>query len=409
MQISRAMLWREGVMRMIEIIYKEESKKEEQESCFQIPVNIRQIGESKGPQKIYMEDYAYTFLKKISRQDKEGKIAILLGEHHFSQGTTYLFIKSALQIKDMEVSSEHLDFNDKIWGQVNETSNEYFPNQEILGWFLSIPGFSMQLNEMMVKTHLDYFAGNEKVLFVVEPGEWDEAFYIFENGKMNRQSGYYIYYEKNEPMQNYMIEMNQNKSIEETENIPDRAVVNFRKTIKNNQEEETKPEKRNWAMGAYVALAFLAVGVAVYSRSENLQRMVLSALEQERDEKDTLVSALPQNTNPSLTPTLTPTQNPDNSSFLDDENQQNTGTGENNGGGQENLNADEQEKEPSDSQQTDASSMQEYIIKKGDTLTSISMTYYGNLEMIDEICRLNNISKENLIFAGQKIVLPEKP
>ena len=405
------MLWREGVMRMIEIIYKEESKTEEQDSCFQIPINIRQIGESKGSQKIYMEDYAYTFLKKISHQDKEGQIAILLGEHHHMQGTTYLFIKSALKIKGMEVSSEHLDFNDRIWGQVNETSEKYFPNQEILGWFLSIPGFSMQLNEMLVKTHLDYFAGNEKVLFVVEPGEWDEAFYIFENGTMNRQSGYYIYYEKNEPMQNYMIEMNQNKSIEETENIPDRAVINFRKTIQNSQNTEEKPkeEKKNWAIGAYVALAFLAVGVAVYSRSENLQRMVLSAVEREDKETDQLVSALPQDNNPSDTPSLTPTQSP-NHSFLDDENQQNdgenTGTADSNQGGQ-NLNADEQEKYPSNSQQTDVSSMKEYIIKKGDTLTSICMAHYGNAEMIEEICRINNISSENLILAGQKILLPE--
>lgn len=401
------MLWREGVMCMIEIIYKEESKKEEQESCFQIPVNIRQIGESKGSQKIYMEDYAYTFLKKISRQDKEGQIAILLGEHHYAQGTTYLFIKSALQIKDMEVSSEHLNFSDRIWGQVNETSEKYFPNQEILGWFLSIPGFSMQLNEMMIKTHLDYFAGNEKVLFVVEPGEWDEAFYIFENGVMNRQAGYYIYYEKNEPMQNYMIEMNQNKSIEETENIPDRAVVNFRKTIQNHQkpEEEPKLEKRNWTIGVYVALAFFAVGVAVYSRSENLQRMVLSVFENESNEQDQLVSVSPQGTNPSVSPTLTPTQHPNHSSFLDDENQQNE---QNNQSGQ-NLNADQQEKYPTDFQQTDVSSLQEYIIKKGDTLTSISVAHYGNAEMIEEICRINNISKENFILAGQKIYLPEKP
>ena len=51
---------------MIEIIYKEDQKKAEgNEEYFQIPNNIRQIGEIKGQQKIYIEDYAYTFLKKI--------------------------------------------------------------------------------------------------------------------------------------------------------------------------------------------------------------------------------------------------------------------------------------------------------------------------------------------------------
>jgi len=199
--------------------------------------------------------------------------------------------------------------------------------------------------------------------------------------------------------------MNQNKSIEETENIPDRAVVNFRKTIQHNQksEEEPKSEKKNWVLGAYVALAFLAVGVAGYSRSENLQKMVLSVFEGESGDKEQLVSASPQDNNPLVSPSLTPTQNPNHSSFLDDENQQN---GEDNQGGQ-NMNADQQEKDPTDSQQTDVSSMQEYIIKKGDTLTSISMAHYGTAEMIEEICRVNSISKENFILAGQKIYLPK--
>ena len=52
---------------MIEIIYKEEQKKAEgNEEFFEVPKNIRQIGEIKGHQKIYIEDYAYTFLKTFS-------------------------------------------------------------------------------------------------------------------------------------------------------------------------------------------------------------------------------------------------------------------------------------------------------------------------------------------------------
>ena len=81
---------------------------------------------------------------------------------------------------------------------------------------------------------------------------------------------------------------------------------------------------------------------------------------------------------------------------------------ENNENNQSNLTADEEEKESSDAEQTDSSVLKEYIIQKGDTLTSISMSQYGTLEMIDEICRINDISREDFIFPGQKIVLPEE-
>ena len=55
---------------MIEIVYeKEKQKSEGNESFFRIPNNIRQIGEVGGTQKIYIEDYAYTYLCRISSEN----------------------------------------------------------------------------------------------------------------------------------------------------------------------------------------------------------------------------------------------------------------------------------------------------------------------------------------------------
>ena len=49
---------------------------------------------------------------------------------------------------------------------------------------------------------------------------------------------------------------------------------------------------------------------------------------------------------------------------------------------------------------------QTYIIKKGDTLTSISIAYYGTDAKVQEICELNLISNPDNIRFGQKILLP---
>ena len=48
------------------------------------------------------------------------------------------------------------------------------------------------------KIHLDNFAGNDKVCFLSDRTENEDGFFVYENGNLNRQSGYYIYYEKNE-------------------------------------------------------------------------------------------------------------------------------------------------------------------------------------------------------------------
>lgn len=47
-----------------------------------------------------------------------------------------------------------------------------------------------------------------------------------------------------------------------------------------------------------------------------------------------------------------------------------------------------------------------YTIQNGDTLSSISRKYYGNLEQVKAICELNGLSDEDLVYPGQKILLP---
>lgn len=452
---------------MIEIIYKEDQKQAEgNEKFFRIPNNIRQIGEIKGQQKIYIEDYAYTFLKKISRISEEGgKVAILLGQYHWAEGNAYLFIKSALQIRNMEVSPEHIVFSDKVWGQVYEDSRKYFPQQEIVGWFISLPGFNMQINEVLLKTHLNHFAGNDKVLFVAEPGEWEEAFFVYENNQLNRQPGYYIYYEKNEPMQAYMIEMSQNKSIEETEKVPDRAVMDFRKAVKQNYEKKdiSKNRKTNkmtdretektvigkenqknsrmvWTLGGCTVAAALALGITFFNSYQNMSETLgiletgQEAEQQEEIAKEASAQAAETNDEPLISmqdmnpQKITNEENNTEDTQIETETETDTDTTGGQDVSQENAESDaadqnlvgeneQAEMTGQSSSETDASAAMmtegqtaggdEYIIQKGDTLTSISKKYYGTIAKVEEICRLNGISPEDIIYAGQKLVLPE--
>ena len=486
-----------GVNGMIEIIYKEDQKKSgEKDRFFRIPNNIRQIGEIRGHQKIYIEDYAYTFLKKISRNGAgEGQAAILLGQYHWSEGCAYLFIRSALQIDDMEVSPDHLAFTDKVWGQIYEEEKKYFPEQEIVGWFVSLPGFNMEISEGMLKTHLNHFAGNDKTLFVMEPGEREEAFFLYEGGRLTRQPGFYIYYEKNEAMQAYMIEKSQNKSIEETEKIPDRAVVDFRKAVKDKKEKEQEaaaPAKKRvvWMAGACTAAAVLAVGITFFNSYQGMENTMGTLLEgnssagedmaaaeagagvQENPDaagqtdsagEDTPAAETPQDAGvqegASGADETAEDQSGQNTASLTDgaeaagsstggadtagsaaDGSDGTGTGDSasssgNSGGTDSagltsssdaadgtdaaasgsqsqvlispeaLNPDNTQQETTVS--GSASGVRQYTIRRGDTLSSICEAQYGTIARIDEVCRLNGISPEDIIYAGQKILLPE--
>ena len=47
-----------------------------------------------------------------------------------------------------------------------------------------------------------------------------------------------------------------------------------------------------------------------------------------------------------------------------------------------------------------------YIVEEGDTLAIISRKMYGDVTHVDAICKMNGITDGNLIYVGQKLLLP---
>lgn len=382
---------------MIEIIYeKEKQKPEGNEGFFRIPNNIRQIGEVTGTQKIYIEDYAYTYLCRISSENPHrGIAAILLGQANWKNGMSYLFVKSAVVLTDMEVNEEHLVFTQEIWNHVYEKNKEYFANQEVVGWFLSIPGCSMELHEVICQTHLNHFGGNDKVLLTMEPLEKEEAFYRYEAGKMSRQTGFYVYYEKNEPMRNYLISQNE-KLEKKSEEVDDSAVHTFRKKVENKAESGTK--KGSFSVGRMAGICAAAVVLAAgvlylndYKKLKNTEA-VLAGLDWEREEKQA-VEVRPVNGNPGAENEVKDQKNKKTDVLK----------------AEEKTELQKPAEEPSENQkksETAAQTHLSYTICPGDTITKISIRNYGDTKKIKEICELNHISEKDLIYPGQTILLP---
>ena len=100
---------------MIEIVYKEEKQEAKNgENLFNLPRNIRQIGLTTGNIRIYMEDYVYTFLLKLARnknnlENEQGCVAVFTGDTKWNNGLTYLFIRGALMVEEMEATADHID------------------------------------------------------------------------------------------------------------------------------------------------------------------------------------------------------------------------------------------------------------------------------------------------------------
>ena len=213
---------------MIEVVYKDEKQHAKgNEGIFQLPRNVRQIGTTDQNYRVYMEDYVYTFLGRAAasgenKEEEERHLAVFMGETKWDAGTCCLFIRGAVLVSGGEISREHVEFTDAMWQQIHEDAEKYFEGEEIVGWFLGGRMQQMEVTEMILRIHLKHFGG-EKVLMLMDPVENEEAFFHYENSFMVKQSGFYIYYEKNLQMQNYMIEKNPELSAPQEEEVHDDA------------------------------------------------------------------------------------------------------------------------------------------------------------------------------------------
>lgn len=100
-------------------------------------------------------------------------------------------------------------FDDEVWREIYQQKERLFSGLDVIGWALLRMGFSVRLNDKIKKTHFENFPGEGKVLYMMDDLEGEDAFYVFRGEDLSRQNGYYIYYEKNPMMQNYLVERRQ--------------------------------------------------------------------------------------------------------------------------------------------------------------------------------------------------------
>lgn len=191
---------------MIEIICKDEPGKtvQDKEETVFLPKNIRQVGSPRGRHRIYLEDYVYTYLRGVAKNN-ETCAAVFLGKSRVVKDIRYTFVSGVVECGAAVFQWENICLDESFWDYIYKEQKQYFPELEIVGWVLGKAGQAMELTPAVEAAHRKYFAGRDKVLMLIDILEGEELFFIYEQGYLQKREGYYIYYEKNLAMQEYMI------------------------------------------------------------------------------------------------------------------------------------------------------------------------------------------------------------
>lgn len=433
-----------------------------------MPKNIRQVGNVLYHGRIiYVEDYVMTFLKQLADLDPgELRAAVFLGYTVKTEEARNVFIKGAVEMKNTDFSTG-VTLTDDGWTSVYENIKKYFTDVEIVGWALIGPGFYLESNDKVRKVHMDNFAGNDKTLLKMDSMEREETFYFCENNQLIKQPGYYIYYEKNEEMQNYMIENKEEKAVREEAVYNDQTTKKIRSII---QDKKEVKEDRNVVRLLYAASSLLAIIVLVIaatmldsydkmkkmeatlstisanlnaggstqnadadvpagdtgkqeetadSGKENKEGTADSGKENgktadgdEQQDTSVPVETVDGNVTPEPEKNTGDDSNKDQTEVAD--NTGDTKTGSENGGTESQDKDSEKETAKDNTKENEgtkdstpaSSTVKYYTVKPGDSLAGISYKLYKTYTYMDKIKKLNNIEDENKIMAGQKLIVP---
>ena len=341
----------------------------------ELPKNVRQIGNVSDSSKIYVEDYVDTYLCQLS--EKAGQAltgAFLIGEIVQEGEEDYIYIYGAIQMKELQQKGKDVVVNEDTWKDACETCKKYFGNAEILGWFLTGTGLLLEINHNLQKVHQKLFSREKSVLILKEAREKEEKFYIHKYRNLMESAGHYIYYEKNNEMQDYMIASRKKSGISPSEVVEDTAIKSFRSVIREKMEKKEKKENSRfvYVLSTFLVLILVVMGVTTLNGYERILAF--------RDKSVPVLGEVDTQENEE-------TQEPVQETVIEIET---------------NVIPEQQPVEEVVQEQYDGI----YIVEKGDTLAIISRKMYGDLNHVDAICRMNGLENGNLILVGQKLVLP---
>lgn len=384
----------------------------------ELPGNVTFIGNVERNCKIYVEDYVLSFMKQMNReaQDRSATIA-LFGKNKEEADASYHFVYGACKMESLSREARHLS--------------------------------QAQLQEIE-KLRKKYFADLEFIGYRILNGEMIEGLHICEQGICRYIGGFAGFYEKNDAMLNYMLEIRDTTHREAfvPEQVDQTKYIELKKRKEQQKEEwqtqadSEKKETAGWmsslrmphlqkmqltAAGLFAVICLL--GIAGFRPkqeevTESDKLYVEEGLSQALLQENSLMPTV-QTANAGVAVEKTVMEEtmegisggeaaPVEKAFADEVSGVKSSAEK---ATEEKVSAEQLpeatqkqlEEQLSEPVQANVNRKQEpvaYVIQPGDTLLAICLRQYGSSSKVKEICKQNNIANPDNIQEGQIIVLP---
>lgn len=425
------------------------------------PKNKKQIGRIGKGDKIYIEDYAVTYLNQIARSpETQNGLAGLFGTCREVEGVKEYYIYSAIYQECERTPEGGLprEVVQKIIRMRGEIFSEYF----FLGWALIYSESKGTMWESCYRSRLESLMGKPEVLMTLKCKSCEEHFYLYPTEMPKETEGYFIFYEQNDAMQNYLIGWHSDNNKDKCDEEGDNVAESCRNYYKEKKAKQFRARLAGMAVAATALLLLFVVGTTVQGLNEyeEIQEVGQAFGETEETDEETANELIPiqweetstesENNEVALKEEMTESaenevqeesvlaesvaqedaepvesmaqkesvpaesiaqeENVSSESVVQEETDSMESVPAENVVQQEPVTFETVKEENEQIEEVVLIEEMQYVtyeVSKGDTLYGICVRFYGNLYRVQEICELNNIKDMNNILYGQKILLPK--
>ena len=256
------------------IVTENRRTNEKAEDTATFPRNFRQIGTPEGEKHIFIEDYVYTYLHPAFLGMNERRVCILVGRTETHGKNTNIYVNGAFELPEIAYCGTAPVFQEKIRTEICSLIKRYFDGSTLLGWFYDEKGTAPCLTPELERIMKNFFGGNNRLLLLSDSLEKEETLYIYEDGAVHKKEGYYIYYERNQAMQEYMIVSRKDTPQEvKPEEVRDEALKNYRELVLNRPKKNFQlPAFHSlvYGSGLLVVIAIIVVGISMFNNYEKM-------------------------------------------------------------------------------------------------------------------------------------------
>lgn len=395
------------------IVTENRRTNEKAEDTATFPRNFRQIGTPEGEKHIFIEDYVYTYLHPAFLGMNERRVCILVGRTETHGKNTNIYVNGAFELPEIIYCGTAPVFQEKIRTEICTLIKRYFDGSTLLGWFYDEKGTAPCLTPELERILKNFFGGNNRLLLLSDSLEKEETLYIYEDGAVHKKEGYYIYYERNQAMQEYMIVSRKDTPQEvKPEEVRDEALKNYRELVLNRPKKNFQlPAFHSlvYGSGLLVVIAIIVVGISMFNNYEKMKKLetAVSVMEQKNGLSGTDPAADTETRTKLVIEDLagqvepTEKENAEDLQVADSTAAQDNTTAQNN--------TSDQAASASTQPQSEAEIILQqgyYIVQPGDSMISISKKIYQDASHVADLCAANGIENVDNIKVGEKLILP---